>query len=60
MLTLCLMISDTMGFILKIAIIFVTFYIPGNAKEMATVTKKVYFDIAIGGDKVCTSFTSFY
>ncbi|CAG9533910.1 unnamed protein product [Cercopithifilaria johnstoni] len=41
-----------MHFILTTAIIFVTFYISSNAREVATVTKKVYFDIAIGGDKI--------
>ncbi|EFO27785.2 cyclophilin-type peptidyl-prolyl cis-trans isomerase-15 [Loa loa] len=41
-----------MDFILRTATIFVIFYSSCNAKETVTVTKKVYFDIAIGGEKV--------
>lgn len=48
-----------MGFILTAAIIFVTFYSFSNAKETATVTKKIYFDIAIGGNKVRIRLVSY-
>ncbi|KAK6103501.1 Peptidyl-prolyl cis-trans isomerase B [Brugia pahangi] len=41
-----------MNFVLTTVTIFVTFYTSNNAKEMATVTKKVYFDIAIGDKKI--------
>uniref|UniRef100_A0A1I8ENB4 Peptidyl-prolyl cis-trans isomerase n=1 Tax=Wuchereria bancrofti TaxID=6293 RepID=A0A1I8ENB4_WUCBA len=41
-----------MNFILTTITIFVTFYTSNNAKEMATVTKKVYFDVAIGDKKI--------
>ncbi|VDK69338.1 unnamed protein product [Litomosoides sigmodontis] len=41
-----------MGFIHITALIFTTLYISCYATETATVTKKVYFDIAIGGTEI--------
>ncbi|KAM3719530.1 Peptidyl-prolyl cis-trans isomerase [Dirofilaria immitis] len=47
-----LLSSEIMGFVQTTAIIFVIFCSSVNAKETATVTRKVYLDIAIDNNKV--------